>query len=122
MGHIYQDENNGYTQQMRHRKHHNHRRLMFWAAEQRSKEMRKITVKLKTGTSQEEAEMLISVSGSAFPEADIDVIYCDDPALSVVLVEKQECTNIQPPASQDQSIRKEFNPHARSDGGNYGRD
>lgn len=106
---------------MRYRKNYNHRRLMFWAAEQRSKAMRKITVKLKTGTSQQEAEMLIKASGSAFPEADIDVIYSDDPALSVVLVEKQECTNMQP-AIQDQSIRKEFNPHARPDGGFYGRD
>lgn len=81
----------------------------------------KITVKLKTGTSQQEAEMLIKASGSAFPDSDIEVIYCDDPALSVVLMEKQECTNSQP-ASQAKSIRKEFNPHARPDGGFYGRD
>ena len=83
--------------------------------------MRKITVKLKTGTSQEEAEMLIKVSGSAFPEADIDLIYCDDPALSVVLMEKPECNPI---ANQGQhpSRRQEFNPHARHDGGVYGRD
>lgn len=83
--------------------------------------MRKITVKLKTGTSQQEAEMLIKASGSAFPEADIDVIYSDDPALSVVLIEKQERANMHP-SSHAQSIRNEFNPHARPDGGVYGRD
>ena len=105
---------------MRHRKNYNHRRLMFWAAEQRSKAM-KITVKLKTGVRQEEAEMLIKASGSAFPEADIDVIYCDDPAMSVVLMEKPERNQIADPV-QHESKRNEFNPHARPDGGVYGRD
>ena len=81
----------------------------------------KMTVKLKTGLSQEEAEMLIKASGCAFPEADIDVVYCDDPALSVVLMEKPERNKISEPAKQE-SKRKEFNPHARPDGGVYGRD
>ena len=81
----------------------------------------KITVKLKTGASQEEAEMLIKASGAAFPEADIDVVYCDDPALSVVLMEKPERNPIADPV-QYKSKRQEFNPHARPDGGVYGRD
>ena len=83
--------------------------------------MRKITVKLKTGTSQEEAEMLISAAGSAFPEADIDVIYSDDPALSVVVREQKVVKVIQSEAQQADT-HSAFNPHARRDGGNYGRD
>ena len=81
----------------------------------------KITVKLKTGTSQEEAEMLIKASGNAFPGADIDVVYCDDPVMSVVLMEKPECNKISEPVHHE-SKRSEFNPHARPDGGVYGRD
>ena len=81
----------------------------------------KITVKLKTGVSQEEAEMLIKASGNAFPEADIDVVYCDDPALSVVLMEKPECNPISKSVHYE-SKRHEFNPHAKPDGGVYGRD
>ena len=81
----------------------------------------KITVKLKTGTSKEEAEMLIKASGNAFPGADIDVVYCDDPAMSVVLMEKPECNQIPKPV-QYKSSGHEFNPHARPDGGVYGRD
>ena len=81
----------------------------------------KITVKLKTGVRHEDAEMLIKASGNAFPGADIDVVYCDDPALSVVLMEKPECNQISGPV-QHESKRKEFNPHARPDGGVYGRD
>ena len=81
----------------------------------------KITVKLKTGTSHEEVEMLIKASGNSFPGADIDVVYSDDPAMSVVLMEKPERNQI---SEQDQykSKRQEFNPHARPDGGVYGRD
>ena len=83
--------------------------------------MRKITVKLKTGTSQEEAEMLISAAGNCFKDADIDVIYSDDPTLSVVIREKNVVKAIQ---SEDQQAdsHSPFNPHARQDGGNYGRD
>ena len=106
---------------MRHRKHHNHRRLMFLAAEQRSKAMRKITVKLKTGTSQQEAEMLIKTSGSAFPEADIDVIYSDDPTLSIVVREVAERAIPVTPVAVDIE-HSDFNPHANPNGGNYGRD
>ena len=81
----------------------------------------KITVKLKTGVSQEDAEMLIKASGSAFPCADIDVIYSYDPSLSVVLMEKPERNQISGPVHHE-SKGKEFNPHARPDGGVYGRD
>jgi len=83
--------------------------------------MRKITVKLKTGTSQEEAEMLISAAGNCFKDADIDVIYSDDPTLSVVIREQKVVKAIQSEAKQAGS-NSPFNPHARQDGGNYGRD
>ena len=90
---------------------------MFWAAEQRSKAM-KITVKLKTGTSQEEAEMLIKASGNAFPGADIDVIYCDDPAMSVVMVEKSASCDVKQASHE---IDSSVNPYERL-GWEYGRD
>ena len=83
--------------------------------------MRKITVKLKTGTSQQEAEMLLKASCSAFPEADIDVIYSDDPALSVVL-------NSAAPVSNSRAIDSDIAPEAASVnpyerlGWEYGRD
>ena len=83
--------------------------------------MRKITIKLKTGTSQEEAEMLIGAAGNCFKDADIDVIYSDDPTLSVV-VREQKVVNVIQCEAQQADHHSPFNPHAMQDGGNYGRD
>ena len=83
--------------------------------------MRKITVKLKTGTSQQEAEMLINASGNAFPEADIDVIYSDDPALSVVLNSSAPVNNSRAIDSNSAQEAASVNPYERL-GWEYGRD
>ena len=81
----------------------------------------KVTIKLKTSSTEKQIEMLMKATASAFPGADIDVVYCDDPALSVVLMEKPERNPISESVHHE-SKRKEFNPHARPDGGVYGRD
>ena len=59
--------------------------------------------------------------GQQVKDADIDVIYSDDPTPSVVIREQKVVKVIQSEAQQAGS-HSQFNPHARQDGGNYGRD
>ena len=81
----------------------------------------KVTIKLRTDSTEQQAEMLMKVAASTFPMADIDVIMSDDPNLSVVVRD-----NVKPAVSTNsassQKEFKEFNPHSRPDGGIYGRD
>ena len=81
----------------------------------------KVTIKLKTNSTEQQAEMLMKATASAFPGADIDVIMSDDPCMSVSVRDSAK-PSINACSFSSQKVFAELNPHARPDGGNYGRD
>ena len=81
----------------------------------------KVTIKLRTDSTERQAEMLMKVAASTFPMADIDVIMSDDPCLSVVVRDSVKPA-VSAASASNKNVFEEFNPHARPDGGVYGRD
>ena len=52
--------------------------------------MKKITIKVRAATGSDDVKKLLSLAAEVFPEADVDLLQCDDPALSIVVREVTE--------------------------------
>ena len=48
---------------------------------------KKITIKVKASTGAGDVKKLLSLAADVFPDADVDLLQCDDPALSIVIRE-----------------------------------
>ena len=90
--------------------------------------MNKVTIKIQTGTSSADAERMIKLVADTLPDREIEIVYCDDPAMNVKLVHLPAGQTLKPGSavrkiSDDaRSSGGEFDPHANPMGGRYGRD
>lgn len=64
--------------------------------------MKKITIKVRSAAGADDVKKLLSLAAEVFPEADVDLLQCDDPALSIVV--RESSTERNAPAYDEQSV------------------